>query len=131
MNAEVRAWLGYAGENLQTGKLCLQSGLLNPCLQNAQQAAEKALKALCLVCRVPLKRTHSIQGLCAEVRAAGIHCGLTDDECDLLDSIYLPSKYPLGSVLPDFEPDEALARQCLAVAERVLLRYRDSDESLA
>ena len=33
----------------------------------------------------------------------------------LLDTIYLPSKYPLGSVLPAFTPDAHTARQCLAV----------------
>ena len=43
-----------------------------------------------------------------------------DDECDLLDSVYLPSKYPLGSVLPRFDPDEEAARQCLAIAERTV-----------
>ncbi len=32
---------------------------------------------------------------------------------------YLPSKYPIGGVLPDFEPDMQTCVQCLAVAERV------------
>ena len=41
------------------------------------------------------------------------------DECDLLDSIYLPSKYPLGGVLPDFEPDMEICTQCMAIAERI------------
>jgi hypothetical protein len=36
-----------------------------------------------------------------------------------LDSIYLPSKYPLGSVLPDFEPDEQTCKRCIAIADRV------------
>ena len=34
-------------------------------------------------------------------------------------SIYLPSKYPLGAVLPDFEPDMEICEQCMAIAERV------------
>ena len=42
-----------------------------------------------------------------------------DDERDLIDSIYLPSKYPIGSVLPEFEPDMPTCQQCIAVAERV------------
>lgn len=42
------------------------------------------------------------------------------DECDLLDSIYLPSKYTLGSVLPYFEPDEKICRQCLDIAEKTM-----------
>jgi len=120
MNAETRAWLGYAAENLQTATLCLQNGLVNPCLQNAQQAVEKALKGLCLVRGLPLRRTHSIGGLRAQILAAGANCGVDNDECDLLDSIYLPSKYPLGSILPHFEPSEAMAKQCLAIAERVV-----------
>jgi len=37
-----------------------------------------------------------------------------------MDSVYLPSKYPLGSALPRFEPDEAITRQCLDIAERVV-----------
>jgi hypothetical protein len=34
----------------------------------------------------------------------GLDPALTEDEADLLDTVYLPSKYPLGSVLPAFEP---------------------------
>ena len=40
----------------------------------------------------------------------GLDPGLTEDEADLLDTIYLPSKYPLGSVLPAFEPDAQTAQ---------------------
>jgi HEPN domain-containing protein len=42
-----------------------------------------------------------------------------EDECDLVDSIYISSKYPVGSVLPDFEPDESIAEEGLLIAERV------------
>ena len=46
MSAEGRRWLTYAQENLRAATLCLESDLFNPCLQNAQQAVEKALKAI-------------------------------------------------------------------------------------
>ena len=49
----------------------------------------------------------------------GINVPLTEDEMDLFDSIYLPSKYPMGSMLSDFEPDHALCGQCVAAAARV------------
>jgi len=49
---------------------------------------------------------------------------LSEDDCDLLDSIYLPSKYPLGGVLPDFEPDTDLCLRCLILAEDVLSQIR-------
>jgi hypothetical protein len=34
----------------------------------------------------------------------------------LIDSIYLSSKYPFGSVLPDFEPDEKICLKCIDIA---------------
>jgi hypothetical protein len=41
------------------------------------------------------------------------------DECDLLDSIYLPSKYPLGSALPNFVPGTELCERCVSIVRRV------------
>lgn len=45
---------------------------------------------------------------------------LDDEECELLDSVYLPSKYPLGSALPDFDPTIAVCERCLGIARRVI-----------
>jgi hypothetical protein len=44
---------------------------------------------------------------------------ITDDEIDLIDSIYLSSKYPLGSVLPDFNPDKTICLRCIEIANIV------------
>ena len=46
MKDETKQWLGYGDENLKSAKVLLESKLFNPCLQNAQQAAEKSLKWL-------------------------------------------------------------------------------------
>ncbi|MFA5812373.1 MAG: HEPN domain-containing protein [bacterium] len=124
MNDEIRTWLHYAEENLKVSGMCLKSGLLNPCLQNAQQAVEKTLKALCVAHGVPLKRTHSISELRGDLLNKGVNTELSDEECELLDSIYLPSKYPLGSALPDFEPTPDVATHCLSLAERVFAEAR-------
>jgi len=120
MFAEGRRWLGYAEENRRVAALCMEGNLFNPCLQNAQQAVEKALKALHLVSGLPLKRTHSIGELRGDLLRARVDPSLSEDAADLLDTIYLPSKYPLGSVLPHFEPDAEMARRCLAIADQVL-----------
>ncbi len=93
---------------------------IHPGLQNAQQAAEKALKAIGLARSIPLRKTHSIGELRRRLLDAGLNPGLTEDEADLLDTVYLPSKYPLGSVLPAFEPDAQTTQRCLAIADRVL-----------
>lgn len=120
MSAEARRWLAYARENRQVAALSRKSGLFNPSLQNAQQAVEKALKAMGLVSGLPFKKTHSIGELRRGLLGIGLDPGVTEDEADLLDTIYLPSKYPLGSVLPAFEPDARTAEHCLAIADRVL-----------
>ncbi len=119
MNDETRTWLAYAHENLTSAKVLLDSELYNPCLQNIQQAIEKMLKAVLIESHEKPRKTHSIVELTAALGARRSLLALTDDEMDLLDSIYLPSKCPLGNVLPDFEPDRVLCRRCLDVAERV------------
>jgi HEPN domain-containing protein len=64
-------------------------------------------------------KTHSISELHTLLQDVGITIGLTEDQCDLFDAVYLPSKYPLGGVLPDFEPDNALCQDCLDIAQKV------------
>ena len=120
MSAEPRLWLVYARENRQVAALCRDSGLWNPSLQNAQQAVEKALKAMGLACGLPLRKTHSLGELRRGLLDLGIDPGLTEDESDLLDTIYLPSKYPLGSALPAFEPDAQTVQHCLAIVDHVV-----------
>ncbi|MBI2423317.1 MAG: HEPN domain-containing protein [Candidatus Hydrogenedentes bacterium] len=124
MNGEADEWLCYAAENLRTCQLCLEDGLYNASLQNAQQATEKALKATALLFGLPPRKTHSIQDLVRELEITGVEPMLTDGECALLDSIYLPSKYPLGSVLPNYDPNLEIAMQCLSIAEKCVLDAR-------
>ncbi len=119
MKDETKKWLEYADENLRSAKLLLDSELFNPCLQNVQQAVEKMLKALLVESAKKIKKTHSINELASILAENGLNVDITEDECDLLDSIYLPSKYPLGSILPDFEPDLQICGKCVALAERV------------
>ncbi len=120
MSDEAQIWLQYARENLQVAEMSLEAGLLNPCLQNAQQSVEKALKAIRVHRDIPPRRTHSIRDLNRDLTTLGIMTVLTDDECELLDSIYIGSKYPLDSVFPDSVPDVAVCRQCVALAKQTL-----------
>lgn len=119
MKKDTECWLQYADENLKSAGILMGSSLFNPSLQNAQQAVEKYLKAVLIEKAAGLTKTHSIRELAVLMEGLGIHHSLTDDDVDLLDSIYLPSKYPAFSVLPRFVPDQRVCRQCLDIAEKV------------
>lgn len=119
MKDETRLWLQYADENLKSAKVLKENLLFNPCLQNIQQAVEKYLKAVIIEYSLEFKRTHSINELNKIIMGRNISTGLTRDECDFLDSIYLPSKYPISSALPHFNPDLGLCDQYLDVADRM------------
>jgi HEPN domain-containing protein len=94
MKDETRLWLDYAKENFASAKVLLKSDLYNPCLQNIQQSIEKALKAILVENSYKLKRTHSITELKNILEKNEIDIDLSDEECEFLDSIYLPSKVP-------------------------------------
>ena len=117
MRAETADWLRYAEENAAVAKLARREGHLNACAQNVQQCVEKALKAVVVELALPFRKTHSITDLRQVVLAAGWDCGLTEEECELLDTLYLPSKYPLSGVLPPMDVSPALCDTCLALAD--------------
>ncbi|WP_339133669.1 MAG: HEPN domain-containing protein [Candidatus Electrothrix sp. GW3-4] len=121
MRSETRRWLQYAEENLASARLLLQSSLFNPCLQNVQQTVEKALKAILIEKAIKLKRSHDILAIKYFLNEHGLDIDLSDDDCDFLNSIYLPSKYPVGSVLADYEPDEMICREGITIAEKALV----------
>jgi HEPN domain-containing protein len=119
MKEQTKTWLEYADENLRSARVLLESELFNPCLQNVQQAVEKMLKAVLAESAIKIRKTHSINELVTILAENDLKVDIGSEERDLIDSIYLPSKYPVGSVLPNFEPDVQICRQCVAIAERV------------
>ncbi len=110
--------MAYAAENLSTAQLALANGLLNPSLHNAQQTVEKSLKAVWASRGMLIRKTHSIADLVEDLASIGAKPDIVEDEAILLDSIYLPSKYPTPSVLPDGMPDADVAQRCVHIAER-------------
>ena len=119
MKDDTLAWLAYADENRNVAELSLAHGHLNACLHNAQQAVEKYLKALITEYDLPAKRTHVIYALWQDLSEKGLPSSLTEEDCDLLDAVYMPSRYPLFGVLPDAVPDREICEKCLCIACRV------------
>jgi HEPN domain-containing protein len=119
MKNETKIWLDYAEENLKSAEVLLDNDFFNSCLQNIQQCIEKLLKSIIVERSGRIIKTHSISKLNQILRDSEVEIDITDDECDLIDTIYLPSKYPIGSVIPDYDPDMAICRQCMEIARRV------------
>jgi HEPN domain-containing protein len=119
MKDETGSWVSYADENLDVAALTFDHGHLNACLQNAQQAVEKYLKAIVLEYNLEFRRTHSIRELLGVLAARGVDLTVSEDEMDLMDSIYVPSKYPVYSALPKTLPDPAICREALRIAHKV------------
>lgn len=119
MNGEYSDWFRYAEENLEVARLALERGYYNACLQNVQQAVEKFLKGALLYQGKTFPKTHNIENLIQQLDDGKINPGISKDDAELLDAIYVPSKYPLGSALPDFAPDKKLGEQCLDIGKRV------------
>jgi HEPN domain-containing protein len=119
MKSETKIWLDYAEENLKSSKILLDNKLYNPCLQNAQQSVEKALKAIVVEHGINLKRTHDILELKYLLQRKDIIVNISDDECDLLNAIYLPSKYAMGDTTDEIDPDDELCCISIDIAEKV------------
>jgi len=125
MQEETKIWLSYSEENLEASKVLYENELYNPCLHNIQQSIEKALKSLLIENKILLKKIHNIMGLKSLLERNGLSVNLSDDECDFLDSIYLPTKYPVGSALPFFYPDKVICKNSILLAERVFREIQD------
>jgi HEPN domain-containing protein len=125
MKDETKAWLAYAAENLVSAKILLEQNLLNACLQNTQQSVEKYLKAILIEKGHLLRKTHSINELALLCSDLNLDMGIAAEDCDLLDTIYLPTKYPLGGALPEFEPDIPLCMRCFDIADKLSRRVQE------
>jgi HEPN domain-containing protein len=115
MKKETGIWLNYAEENISSANLLFANNLFNPCLQNCQQAIEKLLKSIFIESDIKFKRTHSIQELINILSENKINVAINNDEIELIDSIYMPSKYPLMNALPDFVPNRQICSQCIDI----------------
>ena len=119
MKDETRLWLQYAEENLDVAELALTNGHFNASLHNAHQAVEKYLKAVIIENDLPFKKTHGIYTLRQTLADHGMQATLSEEECDLFDVLYMPSRYPLFSVLPDAMADRETCERCIKIARNV------------
>jgi len=122
---EAKRWLDTARGDLDAaGVLCENSKYAHACF-HAQQAAEKAIKALWYYADAD-PWGHSIRKLIEDL--SGIDTALYNEMKSLgkigliLDRFYIPTRYPNG--LPDLTPDQAFlqedAKNCIKYATEFL-----------
>jgi HEPN domain-containing protein len=88
-------WLKQANRDLETAKLNMKAGIYEWACFISQQAAEKAVKALCEKHKL-LTRTHQLRRLLQAVRDLVEIPGELYEKAATLDRFYIPTRYPNG-----------------------------------
>lgn len=118
MRNETERWLHHAREDLETARVTLAGKRWSATSFHAQQAAEKALKALWIETKgEPPPRIHDLVPLAEE---AGLPRDWTG-ELDVLTRVYLVTRYPDAVREGELAKlNEERARAHIELAERVI-----------
>ena len=130
MKKGTKLWLDFADRDLEAARLLADDEYVsNVVLFHAQQCVEKCLKALLEENGVLVPHIHSVVKLNSLVmEEAGISLNLDEDELDLVDAVYIDTRYPSGlGLLPSGFPTREDARDILGIAEKV---YKETSEQL-
>jgi len=113
-----QAWLQRARSNLRLSKKGhrLKDVMLEDLCFNAQQAAEKALKAVCLQHVLDFPKTHSLVSLMDILEAGGITLPEEVKAADVLTQYAVQARYP--GWVEEITADEY--REVLDLASRVV-----------
>ena len=113
-----RSWLLRARGNLNLAEKGgrLKGVLLEDLCFNAQQAAEKALKAVCLAQGMDIPKTHSLIHLMDILEAQGVEIPKNVRDADILTQYAVQSRYP--SLMEEIDRSEY--RDALKLAAHVV-----------
>ena len=116
--SQALAWLAKAGSDLTAARRLLDlGGPYDAVCFHAQQAAEKALKALLALAGAPIARTHNLEDLqqqCLETFPSGALPGLRGEDLSQLTAFAVESRYDV-----EFWPTPSEAADAVAVATRI------------
>jgi HEPN domain-containing protein len=115
-------WLTSAEEDLATAQLVAEHGAPpRNAAFFAQQAAEKALKAMCAAIQTPVLRTHSLQALLAAIAAVAPDFAQDWEAADDLTPFAVEGRYP-DTARPVYREDVEMA---LTLATNLLAAARE------
>lgn len=117
-------WLAEADEDLATTRALLDRGIFKQACFHAQQAVEKALKAVLLKRSGAIPRIHDLPGLLARLRRVDPSVPDHGAAVQVLDPYYMLARYPDARPPGTASPSRADADKALALAESVVADLR-------
>jgi HEPN domain-containing protein len=121
-------WLARAHSNLLLAESGRREGVfLEDLCFEAQQAAEKALKAVCVFSKVEFPKTHSLVTLAGYLEQAGVSLPPEVKEAGSLTSYAVQSRYPdWDEAVTEHEYQRVLvvATQVVIWAEKIILEKK-------
>lgn len=97
---ETLVWLGLARDDLAACQSLIRDKLYHYACFHAQQAAEKALKALILRDNRTVPRLHKLETLLKQTDRSAPSLRPLLSDCKILDQYYLPARYPDAFSIP-------------------------------
>ncbi len=122
MMKRTTAWLEFADRDLDAAKkLANHEYLANIVIFHSQQCVEKCLKAILEEHNQNFPKIHGVTKLYELVREnTNISLPINDDELDLVDNVYIDTRYPGNfGLLPSGFPTKDNAASLLSIAKRV------------
>jgi len=117
-SSHARQWMAKATNDLVAGeRLLAAGGPYDAVCFHAQQAAEKALKALLAFAGSPIPHTHNLEDLqsaCGQITSMTLPARLSEWELAELTPFAVESRYDV-----EFSPDDQTARQAVTLASEV------------
>ena len=130
--AEGERWLRQAENDLAFARLALREAFFAQSCFVAQQASEKALKALAYAAGERLVIGHSLVELVDRLAPAFAPLAPLREDAGILDQYYVPTRYPNGLAggVPFEAFGERQAREAVQSAERFVATVRSECQRL-
>ena len=120
-NADWQKWLKFSDEDLRAADATLGEGVFSAACFHAQQAVEKAIKAILLTKTGKVPKQHSILRL-TEMSEDRELFEKHKENLEFLDKFYVPTRYPdaLPGSLPEGLPEREDAEKAVESAKEVV-----------
>lgn len=128
MKNSTKAWIEFAERDLAAAeKLISDEYLANIVLFHSQQCTEKCFKAILEEFDLDVPKIHSVNRLYSLItESTDADLPISDDELDLIDDVYIDTRYPGNlALLPSGFPDTDQAVILFRIAEKVLRAVKD------